>query len=383
MSDRRALPQDIVTGCPKTAMQISSLKVALIMGSRATCQASVMGSSKQPVNRRSDSQQLLRQWAVLRLLSETASALSTKQIADKLGVAKSKIERDLAALKTLFPIAVESSGKQKKLYRLDQRLRELEAVAFGVGELLAIYMALASLASFAGTPIHDDLDRVRLKIRGALGPGNQSGLDAFPRVFARHARGFVDYSGHGENIDELADAIARRRVCKITYHVPSKGTTRTHRIQPLRLVWYRSSLYLFACFGDRPKIVTFAVHRIRDLEKTDSVFDPPQKIDVDEEISKAFGIFVGDLLEEVEVLFDAEIAWYVEERTFHPDEKKHRLPDGRLVYRVLSSAQWEIIPWVRSFGALAELVAPRVWRDVLHASLEAAAARYRPAGSPG
>ena len=55
-------------------------------------------------------------------------------------------------------------------------------------------------------------------------------------------------------------------------------------------------------------------------------------------------IFVSDQEEDVEVTFDAEIAWRIEERTYHPSEVKDRMPDGRLRYRIRSSAQWEIIP---------------------------------------
>jgi predicted DNA-binding transcriptional regulator YafY len=242
-------------------------------------------------------------------------------------------------------------------------------------------MALADLGPFTGTPLHDDLRAALVKIRGFLAPGHDDVLEEFQRVFAPHPRGFVNYGPHGERIDDLADAIARRRVCTITYYAAWKKTTRTHQIRPLRLVWHRSSLYLFAGVGDPARIATFAVHRIQKLEKSDAVFEPPPEIDVEAYISKAFGIFVSDLQEEVEILFDDEIAWRIEEQTFHPDEKKDRRPDGKLVYRVRSSAQWEIIPWVRSFGALAELVAPREWRDVLHAGLEAAAARYRSDGS--
>lgn len=338
-----------------------------------------MTSTKKGTERRADSQQLVRQWALLRILCGAEAGVSVRQLADQLGVTKATIDRDLATIQQSFALLEEPAGKQKRLYRIDQRIRELEALRFAVGELLAIYAALASMAALAGTPLHDDLDSVRLKIRGSLGPGHTGGLDSLQRVFAPHPRGFVDYGPYGEHIDDLADAIARRRVCSLTYHAAWKGTTRTHQIRPMRLVWHRSSLYLFAFLGEPARITTFAVHRIQALEKTDAVFEPPRGLDVDEYISKAFGIFVSDLEEEVEILFDAEIAWRVLEQTFHPDEKKDRLPDGRLRYRVRSSAQWEIIPWVRSFGALAELVAPRVWRDVLLANLEAAAARYRSA----
>ena len=149
-----------------------------------------------------------------------------------------------------------------------------------------------------------------------------------------------------------------------TYHAAWKGTTRKHVARPLRLVWHRSALYLLACLGEHQRITTLAVHRIRDLEVTDETFAAP-RVDVDAHVAKAFGIFVSDHEEDVEIVFDAEIAWKVEERTFHPAERKERSPDGTLRYRVRSSAQWEIIPWVQSFGALAELVAPASWRASL------------------
>jgi predicted DNA-binding transcriptional regulator YafY len=339
-----------------------------------------VSNTNKPGERHPDSKQLLRQWTILRWLCRTVEGLGVKELSEQLGVSKPTIERDLATLQHHFLIIETTVGKQKKIYRIDARFRELEALKFGPGELLAIYAALAGMKSLAGTPIHDDLEEVRRKIRGFLSPDQHGGLDELQRVFAPHARGFVDYGSHGEHIDDLTDAIARCRVCNITYHARWKGTTRTHEIRPMRLVWHRSSLYLFAYVGEPAKIATFAVHRIQELEKTAASFEPPAGPDVDEAISKAFGIFVSDLMEEVEILFDKDIAWRIEEQTFHPDEQKHRREDGALVYRIRSSAQWEIIPWVRSFGPLAELMAPREWRDELRANLEAAVARYRQEG---
>lgn len=320
----------------------------------------------------------MRQWAVLRLLCSTDDGLSVKELADQLRVTKPTIERDLAMLQRNFAIVEEQVGKQKKVYRIDRQIRALETLTLAVGELLAIYAAIAGLLAVARTPLHADLQSVMLKIRELLGPAHHGSLDTLQRVFAPNPRRFIDYGPYGDHIDDIADAIARHLVCNFKYHAAWKGTTQTHQVQPMRLVWHRSSLYMLACLGEPPRPTSFAVHRIQDLEKSAAEFEPPRGIDIDEYISKLFGIFVSDLEEEVEILFDAEVAWRIEEHTYHPEEKKHRLPDGRLVYRVRSSAQWEIIPWVRSFGALAELVAPRVWRDVLVANLEAALARYRP-----
>jgi predicted DNA-binding transcriptional regulator YafY len=332
-------------------------------------------SNRNAKERRPDSQQLTRQWALLRLLSDATQPYSVKQLAEQLTTSKATIERDLATLERDFAVVEETVGKQKKVYRIDHKVRALETVTFGTSELLAIYAASAALTSLSGTPMHEDLRSVQHKIRGFLSPRHNGGLDALSRVFTSHARGHVDYEPQREQIDDLVDAIARRRVCELTYFAPTKGTTRTHRTRPLRLVWHRNTLYLLACLGDHQRITTLAVHRVRSLELTDETFVAP-RIDVDAHVARAFGIFVADQEEEVEILFDAEVAWKIEERTFHPNEEKQREPDGRLRYRVRSSAQWEVIPWVQTFGPFAELVSPRSWRESLRSSVAGMLERY-------
>jgi predicted DNA-binding transcriptional regulator YafY len=159
------------------------------------------------------------------------------------------------------------------------------------------------------------------------------------------------------------------------YYAASTGSTREHRLRPLRLLWHRASLYVLGCLGERAEVSTLALHRIDELEVTTEGFVPPA-VDVAAHVRRAFGIFVSDAEEEVEILFDPEAAWRVEERVFHPDERKERLPDGRLRYQVTTSAQWEIIPWVQQYGPLAELVRPDSWRRALAENLAAAAAQY-------
>jgi predicted DNA-binding transcriptional regulator YafY len=325
--------------------------------------------------RRPDSQQLIRQWALLRLLADAAEPYGVKQLAEQLGTSKATVERDLATLERDFALVEESAGKQKKLYRIDHEVRALAAITFGTTELLAICAAQAALAPLAGTPVYDDLRAVMLKIRGFLSPRHNGGLDAVTRVFASHPRGHVDYGKQEDEIDQLTDAIARRRVCEITYRAASTGKTRVHRARPLRLIWHRSALYLLACLGEHQRISTLAVHRIAGLAVTAEEFAAP-RVDIDDHVARAFGIFVSDQEEDVEIVFAGEVAWKIEERTFHPRETKQRRGDGSLVYRVRSSAQWEIIPWVQTFGPFAELVAPASWRAALRDSLAASLARY-------
>lgn len=333
----------------------------------------MQGRDREP--RRADSAQLIRQWAILRLLADSGRAFSVKELADQLGASKATIQRDLATLEKEFALVEEAAGKQKLLYRIDQKIRALDSIQFGTMELLAVHAALAGQPALAATPLGEDLANVASKLRGFLSPRHNGGLDALSRVFVPHARGHIDYSGQSEVIDTLTDAIARRRVCRVVYFAAWKKTTREHRLRPYRLVWHRSSLYVLGCLGDKTDIATLAVHRVRDIEPTDDSFPAP-RVDIDAHARKAFGIFVSTAEEEVEILFEPDIAWRIEERTYHPDETKERQADGRLVYRVRSSAQWEIIPWVLSFGSLATLVRPAAWRAAIAELLTHMAPRY-------
>jgi len=67
--------------------------------------------------RRPDSEQLVRQWTLLRLLAGTPDSYSVKELAEQLQTSKATIERDLATLEHDFALVEESVGKQKKVYR--------------------------------------------------------------------------------------------------------------------------------------------------------------------------------------------------------------------------------------------------------------------------
>ncbi len=360
-----ATPWAAATGAGADAARIMSGAAAQRRNScsaPALCDPGAMTDDERG-RRRSDSAQLVRQWALLRLLAESGRAFSVKELSEQLGASKPTIQRDLATLETHFALIEELEGKQKKLYRIDESIRALKSVQFGTMELLALHAA-ANAAPMEGSPFAQDLRGVITKLRGFLSPRHNGGLDALARVFVPHVRGHVDYGAHQDVIDDISDAIARRRKCRAVYHAAWNDTTKEHTFRPLRLVWNRGSLYLLCAFDGVSDITTLAVQRIQELELLADTFPPPN-IDVAAHVRKAFGIFVSDDEQDVEIWFDKQIAWRIEERTFHPDEDKERQRDGRLVYRVRSSAQWEIVPWVLSFGGLAELRSPTAWRQAV------------------
>lgn len=318
------------------------------------------------LERHPDSTQLRRQWSLLRLLAGSGRSFKVKELAEQLGCSKSTIQRDLATLEGLFAVVEEQAGTQVRRYRVAQDVPMLECVEpFGAMQLMAIHAALSALEPMAGTHFHEDLLSVARTIRGCLAEKHNGGLDRLACVFLPHRRGYIDYAGHADIIDDLIDAIARQRVCRVSYRPGWRDHARTHEVRPLRLVWYDGALYLLCQTGRHTDVGSLAVHRIESLEPTRRGFQAP-RVDVEKLLHGAFGIYTNPAEdEEVEILFDADLAWKVEERIYHPDEHKERLADGRLRYRLRTSARWEIVGWVLRFAGAAELVQPVAWRRQL------------------
>jgi len=220
--------------------------------------------------------------------------------------------------------------------------------------------------------MYSDLQSATGKIRGFLAKKHNGGLDELAGVFLPHPRGAVDYEGFGDVIDDLVTAIAQRRVCHVTYKTGWRQRTQEMTVHPLQMLWHDGALYLFCRVAKQQDVITLAVHRINQLRQGRGTFK--RHGNVAAIARRAFGIFEHQGQEQdVEIIFSKEFAWKIEERIYHPDEKKKRLPDGRLRYRVRSSAKWEIIPWVLRFGGEAELVRPKAWRIELAICAQSAA----------
>jgi proteasome accessory factor B len=80
-----------------------------------------------------------------------------------------------------------------------------------------------------------------------------------------------------------------------------------------------------------------------------------------------FGLMADEVLK-VRVQFQAEAAEYVEERSWSADQRFENMADGSLIMTFKAQSPLEVISWVLSFGARAEILSPS-WlrRDMIKA----------------
>lgn len=320
------------------------------------------------------SDQLARQWGILQAL-QAADGLTGKEIAERFSVSKNTALRDVESLVAAgFAVRMEQV-KNRHVFRLADGVRRLAELRPTPLELLSLYAARTQLSPLAGTPVFGDLMTLIHKTQGLANPQHNGLLQSVTSVFLEHPRGVKSYRNHQEIIDDLVDAILRKRVCVVQYRTPYSEEARTHEIRPLKLFFNRGGLYLFCLVGDKRRLGTLAVERIGTLDKTRKAFRLPKGLDLREELHAMFGV-TGGKKTTVEVEFNARAAPFIKERMWHPDQVIEPLPDGGVRWRATVEGNEEILAWVLSRGPDAKLVRPKALRAELARRLREATARY-------
>ena len=85
----------------------------------------------------------------------------------------------------------------------------------------------------------------------------------------------------------------------------------------------------------------------------------------------------GEQVSEVILRFTPAAKPFVEERQWHPSQSIQAAPDGGCLLQVRVSEPLEMQPWIRSWGAQVEVIAPEWLRERLAADLQQAAEQYR------
>ena len=80
------------------------------------------------------------------------------------------------------------------------------------------------------------------------------------------------------------------------------------------------------------------------------------------------------------VAVNAEVNTQVRERQWHPSQTLENTADGGCLLRVQVAEPLEMKPWIRSWGAQVEVLAPGWLRAEIAAEMRQAAAQYLPQG---
>jgi predicted DNA-binding transcriptional regulator YafY len=306
------------------------------------------------------------------ILRDHPDGISAQALADRIGVSKRTVYRDVLAMDMDAGLPIWNDGGRYGL----EKGAFLPPLALTLHEATTLFLAARMLAKASDE--HDtELIGAFVKLAQIL-----------PPVLAEHIEATVDAFSTTPPNDRftrvfrvLAEAWAGRRVAEIEYdsgvYDSTKGPRRT-RVQPLAIEpsALTHALYLIGYDENRRARRTFKVERILSAALTPDTFPAPQGESPARELLRAWDVIADEEPVEVVIRFSAAVAKRAAETRWHPSQQLEPDKDGSLLWRGLIAGMREIRIWILGWGADAEVLEPAALREEVAAELRRAAALY-------
>ena len=310
-----------------------------------------------------DESPLVRQWILLRTLASRKYGATVKELAGEAGVSIKTIRRDLETFQTAgFPLREVVGDFGRKTWRLESA-RPPADLHFTWDEAAALYLGRRLLEPLMGTVFWQAARDAFRKIHAYLEPMPRAHLDKFAAMFGQTMIGTHDYSKKADLIDSLMEAIEESRAVSMTYRSLHATEPVTYTVWAYGLIYHRGSLYVIGRPRRHEEICHWKVDRIEAVELKDERFQRPEDFDLQQHLSKSFGVFPGDGEVRVKVRFLPAVARYVEESTWHPSQKLTRQQDGSVIADFTVDGTEELKRWIMGFGKHATVLDPAALRQ--------------------
>lgn len=294
--------------------------------------------------------------SIIRLL-ELRRGLTLDELAAECDVDKRTIHRDLKAVEEAGYTLTTEWENNKKIYSFLTRSRNIPPITFTLNQLLTLYLLRSSGSYLAGTPFQSEIDELFQGINSALPDRLAAHMERITRVSLPLLHGARDYHQAAPHVAELRRALLLQLGVKLVYAKSGSKGTEEYVLDPYTLVFHKEGIYLLGYAHNRAGMRLFALERIRGIDVTKHRFEIPQKYCPEEHFGKAFGLVRGVPMR-IRVRFSKDVAHTVQERIWMPGQKIEPEKDGRVVLEFEATGEMEIISWILSYGAHAEVLEP-------------------------
>jgi proteasome accessory factor B len=297
--------------------------------------------------------------------------LSATELAQRLEIHRRTVYRDLDFLSAQDVPIWEEAGR----YGLN-RTRYLATLRLSYQEAMALVLAGLLLAR--------TLDERNPWVIAAL-RRLAATLPEFPGAHLKRAADRMEtYRADPSQVGILETILqgwGEGRKVKLAYRSPSSGALRERVHSPYALVPTANGLYVIGRDDWADDIRTFKLERLESTALLSETYTIPADFDPEEHLASSWGIMSGlskDTKDEGEVVlqFTAAAKPFVLERQWHSTQRLETTPEGGCILRLQVSEPLEMQPWIRSWGAQVEVLAPEWLRERIAADLHQAAEQY-------
>jgi predicted DNA-binding transcriptional regulator YafY len=302
--------------------------------------------------------------------------LKTTEIIDLLikrfgGISKRSVQRDLEILRDEELIILEGRGRESKWKFIKSKKLKSAPLKISGDELLSFYMLKAYLATFKGTSIEKDIEKLTSKIEN-FAPG-----DVFleETLYWDQNPGSYDYSNNPGLITKLIHHINEENWIIISYQKIFDDSIKNYEIFPCSLYTYSGVIYLVAYNSHAKKHLNFVIHNILDIEESPNQNHKMPKFDYNEFRRQRFAVIDGEI-KNVKLLIDKDFVKYFEHRFWHSSQKQVIQKDGSLILTMKIPITADLVTWICRWNDTMTVIEPPELRDWLIELLQSSLKNY-------
>ena len=294
--------------------------------------------------------------AIERMLYRSANGMRVVEIAEACDVDRRTVYRDLDLLSVSGVPIWQDQGR----YGIE-RDQYLTTVRLNFNEAFAMYMAARLLARHS-----DEHNPHVVTALDKLATALPEPISTHIARTASHVRERILNEQYIQVLEAITLAWSMQRKVRLWYRSPRSGKVRQRDFS----TYFVEPSTGYACyaigFDDwSGQMRTFKLERLERAQMLDEVSEIPADFDPDDYLEASWGIMHGEQAVEVVLEFSAEAASRVKESIWHPSQEIDDLREGGCLFTVHVSAPKEMQPWIRSWGAEVEVLAPLALRQTI------------------
>ena len=310
------------------------------------------------------------------ILDQRRTPISRHDLMERLECSQATLYRLVNELRDFLGAPIEQDPETRGFYydRSYEQPFDLPGIWISPGELQALLTARQVLGNVQPGLLEGELKSLQGRISSLL---QKKGVEPASGESRIHIQNVAGRAVPARMFQDVLGALVQRKRLKIRYHGRRRDEESERVISPQRLTQHRNSWYLDAWCHEAEGLRSFALERIREQELLDAKAKEVSRGMLSKHFDRSYGIFSGPPEHVAELRFTPEMARWVAEENWHPDQEGAFLEDGSWLLKVPFSGARELIMDVMRYGAEVEVLAPDFLRDAVADEARRAAGRYR------
>ncbi len=305
---------------------------------------------------------------------QAGSYPNCRQLAEEMEICRKTVQRDIDFMRDQMQMPIAYDELRHGFYYTEP-VGNLPTLTISRSELVAVLVGQKAIEQYRGTPFEKPLASAFAKLAASVDERDGVAMHQLAEAFSFKpaSLGQAELRAFGL----AAQAVVEHRELAFQYAGLRDGALQPRRVQPYHLGCIADQWYLVGHDPDRQQIRTFALTRLRRPKLTRLSFERPADFDLNEFLAGSFSVFQARKVETVRLRLQPLAARLASERKWHSSQRLHPQPDGTSLLTLRVGIAPDLLNWILSWGAQAEVLAPEHLRETIAKELGRAAAAYQ------